>query len=114
MPDGLERLARSTSPAHVGFEIDVYRLAYAGADPAARIRRHAGRVDLVHLEDGLLDRPSFRPLGRAEVELGPILAVNDAGTEALIVEQDECEGSPHDAIAESLAALCRLLPGLPR
>jgi sugar phosphate isomerase/epimerase len=44
-------LMASTDPELVKIELDVGWLAYAGVDPVAYIRRHAGRVIACHLKD---------------------------------------------------------------
>lgn len=109
-PDGLERLARASRPEHLGFELDVYWLAYAGADPVVTIERYADRVHLIHLKDGRLDRTEFTPLGGGEVELGPVVRLGRSlEVDGFVVEQDECEGSPIDAAAQSLETLRRLI-----
>ena len=50
------------------------------------------------------------PLGRGEVDYdGLAPAAERAGVEWLIVEQDEIDGPPFDAVATSVAALRELL-----
>lgn len=44
-------LMSNTDPALVKIELDVGWLAYAGVDPVAYLRRHAGRVISCHLKD---------------------------------------------------------------
>jgi len=41
----------NTSPELVKIELDIGWLAYAGVDPLAYLRRHAGRVVSCHLKD---------------------------------------------------------------
>jgi sugar phosphate isomerase/epimerase len=44
-------LMSNTDPALVKIELDIGWLAYAGVDPVAYLRRHAGRVVSCHLKD---------------------------------------------------------------
>lgn len=97
-------------------QIDTCWVNYAGVDPAEYIRKYVGRAPVVHLkdfvcnkknsgsvyaligEDGKVsDEPSkedngfdYRPLGEGIQDIPAILeAAKGAGTEFLIVEQDE-------------------------
>lgn len=56
------------------FEIDTYWVFNAGIDPLAVLRRLGGRVDLIHLKDGLKGGIG-KSLGQGEA---PVLAVRDA------------------------------------
>jgi len=51
LDDGLERLIDATDPAHVGVTADTAELAASGIDPVDFVRRHAARIDHVHLKD---------------------------------------------------------------
>jgi len=44
-------LLRETDPALVSFEMDVYWVTEAGADPKAYLRQHSGRFVMLHLKD---------------------------------------------------------------
>jgi len=46
-----EYLMSNTDPALVKIELDIGWLAYAGQDPVAHLKRHAGRVIACHLKD---------------------------------------------------------------
>jgi sugar phosphate isomerase/epimerase len=52
-PEGtlFDTLAKNTDPALLGFEIDVFWAKAGGADPAALIAAHPGRVPLLHVKD---------------------------------------------------------------
>lgn len=91
-------------------ELDVCWVKVGGEDPAEYIRKYAGRAPIVHLKDfvGSVDgaayeligstegkapeRPSdfeFRPVGSGCQDIPAIIeAAKDAGTEWLVVEQD--------------------------
>ncbi len=114
-------------------EVDTCWVHYAGVDPAAYLRKYAGRMQVVHLKDfscdklgggpvyALIDKdgkeqdkPSkeetgfrFRPVGEGIQDWDAILAAcEDAGAEVLIVEQDQSyEDAPLDAVARSRAFL---------
>ncbi len=116
--DGLQTIFDRAQAAHLFAELDVYWLAWAGRDPAAYLRALGRRVTLLHLKDGELlrtgRRPAeparFTPLGDGDVDLGAVIeAALETGVQALIVEQDYCEGPPHVAIERSLRHLERLL-----
>jgi sugar phosphate isomerase/epimerase len=48
---GLEVLMKHTDPAAVSLELDIGWVAAAGQDPVQVIRRHPGRILLMHLKD---------------------------------------------------------------
>jgi sugar phosphate isomerase/epimerase len=52
-PEGtrFDTLAQNTDPKLVTFQVDVFHSLHGGADPAALIRRYAGRVTSLHLKD---------------------------------------------------------------
>ncbi|MNI34052.1 Xylose isomerase-like TIM barrel [compost metagenome] len=75
-------------------ELDVCWVHHAGSDPIAYIEKYAGRVPLIHLKDlRKFDDGTYQTLelGRGEMDLPAIItAAEAAGTEWLIVEQDDC------------------------
>ena len=102
-------------------EIDTCWVHYAGLNPADKIREFAGRVEIVHLKDfdcrelgggpaydliynsgkgiGKKSREDngfeFRPLGQGRQNFREILdACEKAGTEVVIVEQDQTYDMP--------------------
>jgi sugar phosphate isomerase/epimerase len=54
-----EHMLRETDPDLVSLELDLYHMLKVGCDPAPFIARHAGRIDILHLNamDGSGDRP---------------------------------------------------------
>jgi sugar phosphate isomerase/epimerase len=81
-------LAAEAGP-DVGFEFDVYWIAYGGADPVALMKKHAGRVWFTHLKDMPKGLAPGAPEARAEsskVVLGTggldIKGIVDAGKAA--------------------------------
>lgn len=99
-------LAQETDPKTVFFELDVYWLARAGIDPAARIEALAGRVPLIHVKDMANDENhSFAPVGTGVLDWERILSAAAAsGSEWYIVEQD-VSADPFTDIATSLRNL---------
>jgi sugar phosphate isomerase/epimerase len=108
---GLEVLRDDVISA-LRFELDTYWLQFGGANPAAWIRRYSGRVPLVHCKDMAVDggSPFQTEVGEGNLEWPDILtACRDAGTEWLIVEQDESRRSPMESVAISFQNLSRLI-----
>ena len=90
-------------------EVDVYWVAVAGLDPAALLRRAAGRVAAVHLKDLEVtgwQPPTFAPVGEGNLDWDAILeACRLGGTEWGIVEQDICRRDPFECLASSYGFL---------
>ncbi len=75
-------------------QIDTYWVKHGGEDPAAYIRKYAGRVPLVHIKDMSDDpEPTFTEIGNGILDWPSIFAAGEAaGTQWFIVEQDTCKG----------------------
>ena len=110
---GLDILYREVSPDLLQTELDLCWVNVGGEEPAAYLRKYAGRAPVVHLKDfhmsGKLpehlyaligiedekkdDEPStfeFRPVGHGMQNMPEILkACLDAGSSWVVVEQDE-------------------------
>jgi len=88
-------------------QLDTCFVKAVGEDPAAYIRRYAGRLPLLHLKDFA---PPPAPggsteLGRGQVDFDSVLAAApEAGVEWYIVEQT-CSGSGLDSIRTSYGFL---------
>ncbi|MFD1956241.1 sugar phosphate isomerase/epimerase family protein [Paenibacillus thailandensis] len=86
-------------------EMDIGWVQFAGKDPFEYIDKYADRLPLLHLKDyrkvdGRIDTVE---LGRGELPLKRIAeSASKAGVEWLIVEQDNCERPPLEAVAESM------------
>ena len=87
------------------FILDTYWVQYAGADPAQWIGRLKGRVKCIHLKDmAIVDgEQRMAAVGEGNINFDAILAACEhAGTEYLMVEQDECYGDdPFDCLKRS-------------
>jgi sugar phosphate isomerase/epimerase len=75
-------------------ELDLYWVAYAGADPVEVLRRIGARVELAHVKDGLLGGDyHFKALGTGGVDLpAAIRALDQEVAQWLVVEQDSSDG----------------------
>ncbi len=88
----LEKLAGDFTADEMGFILDTYWVQVSGGDPASWIRRLKGRVPTLHLKDCDFER-KYMPVGEGNMDFDAILSsAEDAGTEYLFVEQDDCYG----------------------
>jgi sugar phosphate isomerase/epimerase len=107
---GLQTLFTTASPDALMAELDTYWLQYGGVNPAACIGRFKHRAPLVHLKDMAVDggRPVDAEIGEGNLDWVEILsACRDAGTEWLVVEQDEPRRDPMESVAISYANLSK-------
>jgi len=108
---GLDALFAAAHGDALQAELDTYWLQYGGANPAAWIRKLKGRVPLIHLKDMAVDRgnPLMAEVGEGNLDWPDILrACKEAGTEWLVVEQDECRRDPIESLAISYKNLTKL------
>jgi sugar phosphate isomerase/epimerase len=112
-PEGtlFDVLAKESGP-DVGFEFDVYWIAYGGGDPVALMKKHAGRVWFTHLKDmpkGLAPgAPEARRegskvvLGTGGLDIKGIVAAGKAaGVEIHFIEDESAD--PVGQIPKSVA-----------
>ncbi|HVK02296.1 MAG TPA: sugar phosphate isomerase/epimerase [Armatimonadaceae bacterium] len=102
---GLDALLDAAGPS-VGLELDTFWVAKGGEDPAAYLRRYAGRVHLVHLKDMTAGvERTFAEVGEGTLDWPAIFAAAEAPGGAVryyIVEQDHCYGrTPLESAAVS-------------
>ncbi|WP_379127217.1 sugar phosphate isomerase/epimerase family protein [Paenibacillus sp. sgz500958] len=105
---GMDILLNETDPATFGFELDLYWLQAAGADPIEWIRKVRGRMQVVHLKDmAIVNRiPVFAEIGEGNMNYSGIIdACRENGVEWYVVEQDECRRDPFESVAISLKYL---------
>lgn len=123
---GLDYLYHAIPSAFLQTELDVCWVKVAGQDPAAYIRRYAGRSPVVHLKDFVGEKsahmydligmesekaaePStfaFRPVGYGVQDFPPILeAAVEAGARYVVVEQDAWQEPSLEAARKSRAYL---------
>jgi sugar phosphate isomerase/epimerase len=112
-PEGtlFDVLGKESGP-DVGFEFDVYWIAYGGGDPVALMKKHAGRVWFTHLKDmpkGLapgapaaLREESKVVLGTGGLDIKGIVAAGPvAGVEMHFIEDESAD--PIGQIPKSVA-----------
>jgi len=76
-PDEVARVLDAADPRFVHLELDTAHYQQAGGDPAAAVRRYAGRVLFLHVKD--LDASNrFVELGRGNVDFKAVFAALDA------------------------------------
>jgi len=76
-PDEVARVLDAADPRFVHLELDTAHYQQAGGDPAAAVRRYAGRVLFLHVKD--LDASNrFVELGRGKVDFKAVFAALDA------------------------------------
>jgi sugar phosphate isomerase/epimerase len=95
-------------------ELDTYWVQLGGGSPAAWVRRLAGRVPLLHVKDmDVADgSPVMAEVGEGNLEWPELLAAaSAAGTQWLIVEQDECRRDELESVALSYRNLSALTAG---
>lgn len=100
----LDILYEETAADCLYAEFDTAWLAAGGADPAAYIRKYAGRCPLLHVKDlaatpDAAGKPVFTPLGQGVLDWPAIFdAAEEAAVEWYIYEQDTCEGDLFEAL----------------
>lgn len=100
-------MLENLDPEYVNFQMDLYWVTKAGADPVAYFEKYPGRFKIWHVKD-MDDQGRFAPVGTGSIDFKKLLSGKDvAGMEYYIVEQDETfDGmEPLDAIKISHDAL---------
>ena len=107
----LDSLFATADPNLVKAEVDVYWVLHGGEDPIAHLKKYAGRCPLLHIKDMTKDdRRTFAPVGTGRLDLkGIVKAARAGGAVWFIVEQDETEQPPLEAIKLSLKNLRQVL-----
>jgi sugar phosphate isomerase/epimerase len=101
---GLDILMEATEPEHVILELDAGWAWFAGADPAAYLRKFPGRAPIIHAKDhDKEDRRRNRPVGDGAVDWPPFWeACRAVHTEYAAVEEDQGMLPPLESMAKSL------------
>ena len=128
---GLDFLYEAVPPCTLQSEIDVCWVKYAGEDPAAYVRKYAGRCPIVHLKDFVgekggaspyaligqedtVDRSKIafelRPVGHGCQDIESIVTASiESGAKWFVVEQDMSVGRPPlEAAAMSIETLKKI------
>jgi sugar phosphate isomerase/epimerase len=98
---GLDLLFEETDPRHLKAEIDVYWVQHGGADPAACVRKVAGRMPVVHLKDMVIldGKQVMAEIGEGNLNWPSVLAAcKDAKVDWYAVEQDICQRNPFESL----------------
>ena len=83
-----------TNPNLVNFEMDLYWVTKAGADPVAYFEKYPGRFKIWHVKD-MDDQGRFAPVGKGHIDFVKILSNKElSGMDYYLVEQDNTFGLP--------------------
>jgi sugar phosphate isomerase/epimerase len=84
----IEYLLEHSDPKYVNFQMDLYWVTKAGADPIAYFKKYPGRFKIWHVKD--MDKEGrFAPVGNGTIDFAKILANKElSGMEYYMVEQD--------------------------
>jgi sugar phosphate isomerase/epimerase len=107
----LDTLFAAADPDLVKAEVDVYWVQHGGEDPVVHLRKYANRCPLLHMKDMTKDdRRTFAPVGTGRLDMKGIVEAAKAGGAAwFVVEQDETDQPPFEAIEISLKNLRQIL-----
>jgi len=84
----IDYLLENTDPKFVNFQMDLFWVTKAGADPIAYFEKYPGRFKLWHVKD-MDDQGRFAPVGNGSIDFEKILAKKElSGMEYYMVEQD--------------------------
>lgn len=89
----------------VGIELDVGWALVGGVDPAAFIREHGDRIEMLHMKDMDVETEDFREIGEGDVDMAACAdAGREVGVDWLIYEHDHPE-NPAESIDTGAAFL---------
>jgi sugar phosphate isomerase/epimerase len=84
----IEYMLENLDSAYVNFQMDLYWVSKAGADPVAYFEQYPGRFKVWHVKD-MDDKGRFAPVGKGTIDFARILEHKDlSGMQYYIVEQD--------------------------
>ena len=85
----IDYLLENTDTKNVNFQMDLYWVTKAGADPVAYFEKYPGRFKLWHVKD-MDDEGKFAPVGEGTIDFKRILAEKEkSGMQYYFVEQDQ-------------------------
>ena len=84
----IEYLLEHSDPKYVNFQMDLFWVTKAGADPIAYFKKYPGRFKIWHVKD--MDKEGrFAPVGNGTIDFATILANKElSGMQYYMVEQD--------------------------
>ena len=108
--NALDALYEASDPRFLQAEIDTYWVQHGHEDPAAYIRKYAGRCPLIHLKDMEPGAERFfAEIGEGVMDFKAIFEASEAGGAAwYIVEQDRCRRSPIESARISFENLKKM------
>ncbi len=85
----IDYLLENCNPKYVNFQMDLYWVTKAGADPITYFKRYPKRFKIWHVKD-MDDQGRFAPVGNGTIDFAPILAQKKlSGMKYYMVEQDQ-------------------------
>ena len=98
----IDYLLTHCDPRYVNFQMDLYWVTKAHADPLTYFEKYPGRFKSWHVKDMDIEG-KFAPVGQGTIDFAKILKAKEkSGMVYFMVEQDECYGiSPLEAIEMS-------------
>ena len=103
----------------IQFELDLYWVQKAGADPVAWVERAKGRMDICHIKDMAVRQGErffqmedyMAPIGSGNMNWdGIIRAMNDTGVKLTMVEIDQCPKEIMECLKDSYDFLIKKMP----
>ncbi|MDX1470064.1 MAG: sugar phosphate isomerase/epimerase [Flavobacteriaceae bacterium] len=87
-------LLENTDPELVNFQMDLYWVTKAGADPVSYFNKYPERFKIWHVKD-MDDEGNFAPVNKGNIDFASILKEKEkSGMEYYLVEQDNTFGTP--------------------
>jgi sugar phosphate isomerase/epimerase len=88
-------------------QLDVYWVAFGGADPVEIVSRYSARAVLLHIKDGTLEEGKpHTAVGQGKLDMPAIIgAMDELVTDWLIVELDNCATDMFQAVVDSYTYL---------
>ena len=94
-------------------QLDIYWAQFGGTDPAKYLAKITGRVPLLHVKDGTLEKDAkgspctpHTAVGAGKIDTAAaVKAAEKAGTKWLLVELDNCATDMEQAVRDSAAFL---------
>ncbi len=84
----MDYFLENTDPEVVNFQMDLYWVTRAGADPLEYFEKYPGRFKIWHVKD-MDEQGRFAPVGTGTIDFARILAAKEqSGMQYYIVEQD--------------------------
>lgn len=105
----IDYLLENCNPKYVNFQMDLFWVTKAGADPLAYFEKYPGRFKIWHVKD-MDSEGKFAPVGKGTINFEKILTEKEkSGMEYYMVEQDQTfTMKPLEAIQVSHDAIKRI------